>query len=523
MDRTGLKIQAKSPAFTDKKRRAIIAQAGSRRRFFLFQRCILATITDFNSGELTLLLADYFPDWQFIPKNNAENLDILNYIVKINGKWTLDIEAMSRSSNKCLSSLIDKDEVSRWNEEEARKKYGCADVTRFFIDVKNDRFYNEFSKLKNAKLANINKDAIREKFLQELLDENQGSKPVWEEWDFSKLVLHEPHTIYKAFCYYAHKYYTLLGFGLRKLAEEDPGALKKCDADKLLMSGHLFCDRIVEEQLPETTEYSTPFQYKLFDDVQKTLESVPAGSSIYTPTDVDVFITQFRGYIPDLFKNHRDEFGELEKKNVIIVDYNKDIFSHKEKKTINNYMDGIWKYVDDKDKYYELRFFGSYREKIIFLYGRIFSSSFRDYYSKPELEMIEGLYRKQLPSESPDASSGTDEEDDSLHGHERIPDIKNPLTDERFSLRVFFTDVFKIQFDEPKMQIFLECIPDHFNHHPLEVNSDGDLKMSRYSKQTLFSTFCSVVGITEDKELWGPFLDLIQQVIDNMNRARSQL
>lgn len=525
MVKTGLKIYANSPIFTDKKRRAIIAQAGSR-RFFLFQRCTLADITDFLTGVLTLLLGDFFPDQQFIPDNNADNLDILNYIVQENGKWTLDIEAMSRSKEKPIASLIH-EEISLWDKEKARKKYGCADIIRFFIDVENERFFAEFTKLKNANLVNIDKDAVREKFLQELLGENQMLKPLWEDWDFSKLVMHKPHTIYKAFCYYAHRYYTLLGFGLLKLAEEDMSALKKCDTEKLFLAGRLLCDSIVKEQLSDIKESSMDFLYKLFEDVHKTLESVPAGSSIYSPTDVDVFITQFRGYIPDLFKNHRNEFGETDKKNAVIVDHNKDIYNLKEKKTINNYMDGIWQYVNDKDKYYELRFFGSYRDKIIFLYERIFSSSFRGYYSKPELEMIEGLYRKQLPHESPDAPSGIDEGKDSLSGHEKIVDPKNPLIDERFSWKVFFTDVFRNEFNESQMKEFLEYIPDHFNKFPFtyEEGSEVYLEMTTYSENEFYHKYCSFFkpNLPEDDYIKEHFRNLIRNVILNINICREEI
>jgi len=521
MDRTGLKTRAEIPIYTDKKRRAIIAQAGSRRRFFLFQRCILATFTDFIAGVLTLLLADYFPDRRFIPKNNAENLDILNYAVKKNGRWTLDIEALSRSNKKYLSSLIH-EEVSLWNEKEARKKYGCADVTRFFIDVENDRFYNEFSKLENAKRANIDKDAIPEKFLQELWDKNQESKPVWEDWDFSWLVSHKPHTIYKAFCYYAHKYYTLLGFGLSKLSEENPDALQNCSAAKLLSAGNKLLDEIVTEQIPEIMNFGIECQIALLELIGEILESVPTGTSLYAPTKKDVFVRQLTSAIPGFLQNKKYgvEGGD---------EVNSDIYDSKERKNIKNYMDRIGQYIDDDKDNYEylnLKESGTYRKKAEFIRRLTQKPSIRRHYSERELEIIEGFFNEKSSFISLFTPVQGKEGDESSFLIDHL-DIDELGLKEAFvshiEWAVFFEDVFKIQFDEPKMQIFLKCILDHFEHYPLEVNSAGNLKMKRYSKQMLFSTFCSVAGITVDKKLWGLFLDLIQQVIDNMNRARSQL
>jgi len=518
MIRTSLKTKAEIPVFTGKNRHAIIAGAGGNRQSPLFQRHILAKITDFNTGVLALLLGDYFPDRQFVPQKNAGgDLDILDYVVRRNGAWTLDIEALSRSKKKHLANLIH-DEANLWNEAEAREKYGCADITRFFIDVENDRFFAEFSNLKNAKLADIKKDDIPKKFLQGLSSGNVGYKPVWEDWDFSMLVLHKPHTIYKAFCYYAHRYYTLMGLGLCKLSEEKPNALQNCGTAELLSAGEKLVDALVLEQIPEMADMGLERRFWLFQLVQEILESVPIGASLYSPTDKNVFVNQLASAIPGFLRSKRYDVDS---------DKNNNVFSPKEIRNIKNHMDKIGQYIDnvqDNNEYRSLIESGTLRKKAEFLRRLVQKPSIRGHYSERELGTIEGFFNEKSSLVSLFTPVQGKEADESSYLID-ILDIEELGVDEAAAAHldwiVFFEDIFKIFFDESKLKIFLECIPDHFNNYPLEEDSAGNIKMSRYSKQMLFSTSCIVTGIKEDKELWTQFLGLIQKAIVNINKARS--
>jgi hypothetical protein len=497
--------------FTTKKRRTIIiAQAGSNRRFILNQRCILKSPKDYNAGILALLLRDYFPCMKFIPKNSSDNLSILNYIIKKNGKWTLDIGAMSKSKEKSFSCLFPEN-ISLWDETKARKKYGRADVIRFFIDAENDRFLFEFSGLKNAALAKIDGNVIIDEFFEKLKD--YDGKPVWEEWDFSNLVLHamrhNPPSIYEAFDYYGHRNYTLAGFGLRKICEGEQRVDGNYSEAELLQSGNKLLNETLPEHIPGMANFSIDRLTDLFELVQETLESVPTGKTIYAPTEFDVFIKQLKSRIPNLYKKHPDgDTGET--------------YTSTERKTINNHMEKMRRYVEDGENLPELRKLGlngTYREKVNLLHRLIMDPLIRKQYAPRELDTIHGLFLKQRRSVSLDNLLNGDGDEGVFIGHDIIGDEKYLRPDNRFAWAVFFRNEFEQEFDEPKLEKFLECLPDHFAQYPFEVDSDGNLKMSKYSKKMLFSTFCSVAGIAEDSELWKLFLVLIQRVIGNINKG----
>jgi hypothetical protein len=102
-------------------------------------------------------------------------------------------------------------------------------------------------------------------------------------------------------------------------------------------------------------------------------------------------------------------------------------------------------------------------------------------------------------------------------------DDKNVSADERFSWEALFTGVFKQEFDEIQMKKFLECIPQHFSEYPPKYDEAGNFTMVYYSKQQLYKTFCVITGIEEEQEIWEMFLEMIQEVIDNINRIRKEL
>jgi len=91
------------------------------------------------------------------------------------------------------------------------------------------------------------------------------------------------------------------------------------------------------------------------------------------------------------------------------------------------------------------------------------------------------------------------------------------------SWAALFTDVFKQEFNELQMKKFLECIPRHFQEYPPKYDNAGNFGMTYYSKKELYKTFCITANIEEEQPIWEMFLEMIQDVIDNINRARSEL
>ncbi|MCL2759486.1 MAG: hypothetical protein FWD22_04680 [Treponema sp.] len=471
----------------------------------------MKSIKECNAAVLALVLRDYFPGLIFIPKNNTGNLGILNYIVEKSGKWTLDINAMSRSKEKHFSCLFPKD-ISSWDEEKARKIFGSADVVKYFVDAENDKFLHEFSRVYNDSISEENsavRRAIPENFFDALdgMSENYDGKRVWEDWDFSGLILHklrhDPPSVYEAFDYYGHRNYTLLGFGLEK-----SGSGKNIIAE-LLKTGRKNLDDTVRVEFPEMSKAAIERQISFFELIQEILEGTPSGQSIYVPTEMEVFIKQLKSRSYGLNKKTND------------ID-SSETYNSSERKTIKNHIIKIGKFLtEDKDKFdlNRTKLEGTYREKINLLHRLVMKPSVSENYSRRELDMIHGLFLKQFYNVSLDNQLSDGDEKDSYTGHDIVEDEKYLQPDSRFMWMSFFKDIFEKEFDDKNLEKFLECLPDHFSQYPLQVSSDGEYKMSKYSRQMLFSTFCSVSGIAEDKELWKPFLVLLQQVIGNINRS----
>jgi len=509
-----MRIQGVSTGLNSIPPPVILGLAGYRRQSLYRQRFILPR-TNINWNDLLYLLDDPFPGLLFAPKSNTENLDILNYVSEADGQYLVDLVKMSKSEN--FSRLFHEDFPALWDEKAARKQYGKADVIRFFIDIENNKFLHEFSKIENANKADIEKDAIPNMFLDELgyynIDEK---KPVWEEWDFSKIVKHKSPDIYKAFTRYAHKQYTLLGFGLWKLHKENPTALKNCTATDLLLAGNKLLDAIVREEFPETDNFSIERRIAVFEAEQEILESVPEGANIYKPTEIKVFTSQLKSRIPGLLKIKSLDNPE----NVNHVE----TFSQSDRKNIKKYFENLGQYIEnmeDFNEYRETQMNGTYREKVMFLYQQIWL--IRKYFSEREIETIYGLTGKlnlPLSFDEPLKNNGAGE---SFILYDILGDDKAVSSDEHLSWAVLFTDVFKQEFDDTQMKKILECIPRHFEEYPPKYDNAGNFNMTYYSKKELYRTFCITAGIEDEQQIWEMFLEMIQEVIENINRARSEL
>jgi hypothetical protein len=232
---------------------------------------------------------------------------------------------------------------------------------------------------------------------------------------------------------------------------------------------------------------------------------------MYAPTELDVFIKQLKGRMPDIYKNAANRDGEDRT----------DAYTPSDRKTINNHLEKIAGYVVDGESPEELsrtRLSGTYREKINLLHRLIAKPAVREHYSPRELSIIHALFLKQHKIVSLDKQLGDDGEDDTFTGHDLIGDDKFLKPDEYVIWTSYFKDEFKGEFDGEKLELFLQCLPDHFERFPFDIDSSGNLIMSKYSKKILFETFCSIAGIASADALWKPFLVLIQRVIDKINK-----
>jgi hypothetical protein len=460
------------------------------------QRFILKSHKSLNAGILILLLQDYFPGLIFLSNQNFNKLSIKKYVVNKHGKWTLNIEAMSKSKDANIACLFPKN-ISMWNEAKARGKYGSANIIRFFIDLQNNMFLDSFSKVKNILLDKIDNKYISSSFL----DKVKFNKPVWEIWDFSSIVLHKmrhnPPSIYEAFNYFAHKQYTLLGFST-------PVNQIDTSTGELIKDGFKLLSEKIKEYFPEVNNFNIDEFTHFFELVQETLESVPKGNSVYEPTDMEIILNQIKSRMANLFRKKFDE--------------NTDLYSPSNRKTINNHIIKAKKTVNDENIRKELQkvqLSGTSKDKINILYRIISIPEIRKNYSHRELEIINGLFLKQNTVISLDKELIND--DGSFTGHDLLKDEKHIDPIDRFIWTSFFTDVFKNELDKDKLEKFIEYLPGHFSQYPFDLDSERNIKITKYSRKILFSIFCSVLGIIPEKELWKPFLVLIKRVINNIN------
>jgi hypothetical protein len=434
----------------------------------------------------------------------------------VNGQWLLDLVAMSRSKN--FSHLFPDSFPLHWNDVLARKVYGCADVTRYYIDIENNKFFNELSKLKQSDVVHIDEKNIPEMFLDDL--GYYDAKPVWEEWDFPKIIKHQAPSIYKAFERYAHKKYTLLGFGLMKLFREKKNASQNCSAAHLLSAGENLLNEIVLKIMPRKINFKTEPERAIafFELEQELLETVSTGTSIYVPTDANTFTKQLKGrmksFLERKFLNNDEELNRQE------------TFSSGDRKNINKYLYKIGQYLsydEDFSAYRKVRLSGTYREKVFFIHSVIGRDSIREYFSERELKIIYGLINKISSTLSFDQAHNNNDNDESLFLHDIIQDEKNISSSEHVAWTSVFTNAFEHTFRTSQLEEFLHCIPEHFAQYPFDYNASNNISMNYYSRKKLFSTFCAVSNIEEDKVLWGLFNELMQQVIDKLNDIRKDI
>jgi len=467
-----------------------------------------------NRTIINNLLNDAFPNLYFTEKNNIQNLDILNYINEADGEYFLDLVKMSKSEH--FAHLFHEDFPAIWNEYAAKNQYGRADVIRFSLDFDNEKFLDEFSKLKNANKVNIGKDVIPNWFLDELDFYGDEKKPVWEEIDFSKIVKHKSPDIYKAFLRYAHRMYNLLGFGLWK---QTSSALENRNANDLLLTGNKLLDGFIRKKILKINKLSVERQITIFEAEQEILESFQKVGKKYTPyllMDIKTFIKQLKSGIYGLSKVK--SFDNPDRVNQV------ETFNQGDRKNIYKYFTKIGQFISDIEdfkEYHQTHINGTYRDKVMFLFQWI--GVIRKNFKKRELEIIYGLLSKlHLPVPLDEPLNNSDCEK-SFSLYDILTNDGDVSSDEHLSWTALFLDVFKQEFDETQMKKFLECIPHHFQEYPLKYDDDEIfITMTKYSKKELYKTYCKIAGIEEEQEAWEVFLVMIQKVIDNINKIRKE-
>jgi len=201
-------------------------------------------------------------------------------------------------------------------------------------------------------------------------------------------------------------------------------------------------------------------------------------------------------------------------------------YSASDKKTINNHIEKAEKYVTDGESLSELKkakLSGTYPEKINLLHCIVFSRSSpppKGTYTQRELDIIHGLFLKQQRPMSLDMQLVGSDDGDTFTGYDLIGDEKNTGPEDHLVWSSFFKDEFEKELDEKSLDTFIACLPDHFSKYSFDIDSEGDLSISKYSRKILFSTFCSAAGIMPNNELWKPFLVLLQKVVENINASR---
>jgi len=493
-----------------------IISTGFNRQFSLKKGYIVPTTKNINGSILIFMIDDAFPCLRFNEYDNPENMDICNYIHETGGRWLLDLVAMSKSNNRNLSKLFHSEFTAQWNEKKARKKYdGKADVIRFFIDMENEIFLNEFHKLKFSNLLNIDKIAVFEMFFN--VSGYYNGKTIWEDWDYSKLLVHKPSDIYKAFERYAHKQYTLMGLGLRK-HRRNTDALKTFTLTNLILAGKKLLDDIILKKIQKIKTFGIDRQIAFFELEQEVLESIPTGGSIYIPTELKVFLKQLRSRMPSFLNQKKHDNPEQVNKI--------DLFNSSERKTIKKHIQKIGAYLDEDEdllQYRNLQITGTYREKVKFIHRMICKNSIHKHYSQRDLELFyELFYKLKLPL-SLNMQIKNPKTGEVYQYSDTIKDPSNVLPEDYLSWTEFFMRVFKSQLNETQLKTFLACIQKHFNEYLPEFDSGNNIKISYYSKKILFSEFCSSAEIEEDKELWEPYLEKINRVIQNINMARNEI
>jgi len=570
-----MKTLAELWVFTRKKHRATITLVGRRHQFFVQQRCIVPYR---NANIATLFTGFYFPRLLFFIDDNTDSLkknrlDIDEYIDidKKNGRYTLNLMSMSRSDR--FKHLFHREFAAIWDVDRAWKKYGIPDVIKFCVDYENDQFFTRFSILPNAARAGIKEEAVRDIFLNKLYAESikpmaeilkalakennivrqikkeleesgksetevfealakndivmwQLKKKIWE-LDFSELVYKNPHNIYDAYCNFAYRIYTLLGFGIDILDLSIPHS-----TDEFLEAGEKLRDEIMKTEIPrmtkkeykfqaeqyEKTNHCKPTYSNLNDDwmddrsvfTEETLEQVPEDTSKYAPKEIDRFVGQLNSGISYFRKRNHNVYSKMPYEKTEIID-------------INNYMTRLRQYItdeNDRKEFDRLQLEGTYFEKVVFLYIQTSKPLIREHFSEDQLERIEDWCMRQSILLSLDGQD-TDDDEEYFSPYEtiRVATILNP--EEYLLMTGPFKHVFKKVLDEAKLDKFIECLPSHFkNYHPYHSKDAFDrfFHISGHYREELYITFFEHEGSKATAIPYEQFKDLIKKVEHIINK-----
>jgi hypothetical protein len=546
--------------FTGGNHNAKIRRIYYKRRFF-GMRHFLKPSKRLPPDELIPRIKYYFPKLVFCNQNNIGKsilpLDIEKYFNQVQGIWTLDVPAMSK--NDYYKHLFPKKEPD-WDEEKAISRYGKPDVIKYFVNMENDCFLTEFSKIKN-KPEHFNEKYISDIPNEFLKDFEYDNNPYWEDWDFTKVVgeRHSPTSIYEAFRYYARRYYTLLTLALTDMSFncKDPDNYKfehltKIAEKKLKEYYPELTDKVHKEEelylkINHGKEDLTQMSGKLiseryfFVDVLQYALQCKSKKSIneYVPTEPATFIGNFKSSIFNLDRMKRQQINQ---KKWDPHGLSIDLFNDGEKTKINDLFNKLE--IDKNDfegekEFSELKFLGkhkgqgNHKRKITLLYKQISNQSVRQNYSKAELEDIKKLYLKlyycsptSLDEVFIDDKNGGGK--DTLHNRveSKDPEIEKRIY-ESLPLRPIFENGLKSLFsNEVNMKSFMVDLYE-FLGKDIDIweRYDGKkLKMTKYAKREIWELYCTNEGIQidvksdndPDDPLKNIFIDSLLGVIDDI-------
>jgi hypothetical protein len=538
-----MEILNESTILTDKYPRVIKRRVYYYRHFI--KRHILKPNERIDAITLIQLLNDYFPGLRFfdIEKKTDKKWDIEKYFYKEQGKWILDITAMSKNEN--YARLFPKD-ISHWDEVLSRSKYGSADVIRFFIYEQNETFLDKISCLNRT--IRFDKNAVPEKFLKEI--KYYEGTDVWDIWNFSKIVELKPSSIYEAFAYYARSQYNLLAFTLNDASYNDNDPLNN-DADYLINRGEKIIDNAVEEHYPEMKklrielekmiensgakqEQKTQKQeiqdqkiiekyYRFLKLEREILQSAPKkGTDV--PRGLEKFIELLRNGIYEIKKKKYDD-SDLP-------------YTKSDLRTINNLLAKIIPYLNEDEK-------GKMKwgtlDKMDLLHSYI------ERFSQREQTSVKVLFLKK---NTLSLDNNEDEDEKPRNRYNATPDEQYLYPEDRFIRLnrqqlpfIEFKKEFKKEFEKEfekkfkdelreKLKLFKEKLLDklweilqeYFEKYPLPLYYDSDefFKKNNNSIEKLSEIFCSYADIPESegikKQFEVMFRRAFKNAIDNIKR-----
>jgi len=500
-----MKLLHRLTLLTDRYPHVIKTRVYYYRRFL--KRCILKPNENerIDANTLSQLLKNYFPGLRFFDiEKSADNLDIRKYFIKEQGKWILDITAMSKNEN--YARLFPKD-ISHWDEDLARSKYGSVDVIRFFIYEQNETFFSKIPCL--SRTINFEDPEkfleVPEKFLEEI-DYYEGTD-VLDLWDFFEVVAHKPPDIHKAFTYYARRQYNLLAFALEYDLYNDNDPLNS-NVDHLIKEVYEFIDKKVKELYPEIRKWSKEKQNRLFEKQQEILENKPEkGTDV--PREWVKFIEQLEDEIIGIKIRKYDDYDLPYTKN--------------DSKTINNLFAKIEPYLneDELEKIQPEKLC----EKVDLLRKHIKE------FSKKEQTSIEKLFlKKKKLSLDKNLNENEDEKPRNLYNATSDEQYLNPEDSyNRKSIRkhirrcllIEFKNEFEDELGEKIKSFLFDLLPRFFEEYLLVLHYDFNVnsKTNQYRiKKKLCKDFCKLAGIQPYKGIEEQFMVMFKRAIDNFKR-----